>query len=156
VNRDDAADMDSAHASLFHGRDPGPGASPWPDAVPYVNVWCPHRKARCRIGSVYLTHWGYFWLHLSRKETVEHVGPRFIAKPGRWSAGYTLLTFPDGSPRSFGHTRSSMWGNRSGCRHWKPTEARVPFDADEMFALLADVRSGRVKRPANYVAPWNR
>jgi hypothetical protein len=166
VSRDEAAEMRAAYESLFNGKPPavdgsdGSGGSPWPDARPYVIVWCPHRTRRCRVGAVYATGWGYLWLHVSRSERVLFIGERFSVTPGRQSIGYTLLTYPDGTRRSFAHSSSSI-GNgvrqsRSGCRHWKPATKGIPFVADEMFALLDDVYAGRTQRPADYVAPWHR
>jgi hypothetical protein len=139
----EAADMQAAYRLLFN-REPSPGGSPWPKAEPYVSVWCPHPKKGCRIGGVYLTEWGFFWLRVSRN--------RDPATHGRVGVGYTLLTFPDGSRRSFGHLSSAV----AGCRDWKPANQRPAFNADEMFALLDDVQAGRIRRPANYVAPWKR
>jgi hypothetical protein len=149
VSRDDfAADLSAAYESLFH-KDPLALArtqgSPWPDAEPYVKVWCPSPKKGCLIGAVYLTEWGFFWVHVSwHRDTATH---------GQLSRGYNLLTFPDGSRRSFGHISP---GTPAGCYHWKPKHQRPAFNADEMFALLDDVQGGRIRRPANYVAPWRR
>ena len=144
MSRDDEPHL--AYESLFHT---GPATrtqgSPWPEAMPYVKVWCPSPKKGCLIGAVYLTEWGFFWLRVSRhRDTPTH---------GRLSVGGALLTFPDGARRSFGHMSP---GTPAGCRHWKPTRQQVPFIADEMFALLDDLQAGRTRRPANYVAPWNR
>jgi len=154
--RDDAADMQSAYNSLFNGKPPTlTEGTPWPQAEPYAIIWCPHRK-RCRLGAVYATRWGYLWLHVERNKLVDEAGN---VTPGRLSNGYTLLTFPDGTRREFGHSRPGVTqsgvGYRPGCRHWAPTKNwGTPFNADEMFALLDDVQAGRIRRPADYVAPW--
>jgi hypothetical protein len=158
VSGDEAAEMRAAYESLFNG-EPSIDGSPWPEAAPYIIVWCPHQK-RCRVGAVYATRWGYLWLHLVRTEAIEFVGDQYILIPGRLSVGYTLLTFPNGTRRSFGHSSSSVGNSvrqtRSGCRHWKPATKGIPFVADEMFERLADVRAERTRRPADYVAPWSR
>lgn len=152
--RDDRADMEAAYESLFNGRPIAQTErSPWPAARPYVIVWCPHRK-RCRIGAVYASRWGYLWLHVERNKVVDKAAN---VTPGKLTDGYTLLTYPNGTRRDFGHSGASLTqsGYRAGCRHWAPTkEHRVPFIADEMFGLLDDVQSGKIPRPAHYVAPW--
>jgi hypothetical protein len=141
--RDDAADVQLAYSSLFNGRPPRPwGEKPWPKAKPYVNAWCPHPTKRCRIGAVYATRWGYLWLHVSR----------LAIDRGKLTAGYTLLTFPDGTRRDFLHMSSPG----EGCRHAVPHDWKVPFAADELLDLLAAVHAGRTPRPADYVAPWER
>jgi hypothetical protein len=58
------------------------------------------------IGAVYLTEWVFFWSRVSwHSDTARH---------GRLGVGCTLLTFPDGSRRSFGHMSSR---EAAGCRH---------------------------------------
>jgi hypothetical protein len=149
--------MDAAYKSLFNGRPIAQTErSPWPAARPYVIVWCPHRR-RCRLGAVYATRWGYLWLHVMRNKLVD-TSTHFTPRGTKLSGGYTLLTYPDGTRRDFGHLSATFtqWGYRAGCRHWTPTkEHRVPFIADEMFALLDDVQAGRIRRPADYVATWS-
>jgi hypothetical protein len=141
VSGDEGAEMLAAYRSLFDTEPPiGTDGSPWPKARPYVVAWCPHRK-RCRIGAVYATRWGYLWLSVRRRRDPDG---------GRIGAGYTLLTFPDGSRRSFGHVSS----RGAGCRHGVPRNESVPFVAEDLFGLLDAVRSGRTPRPADYVAPW--
>ena len=155
MNGRDAADMQAAYASLFNGK-PRIGGLPWPEAEPYVIVWCPHPKKGCRIGAVYATEWGYFWMHVDRHKAAK----LSTSVTHTLSVGYTLLTYPDGTRRNFEVSPASFTAGsdyRAGCRHWMPTKKRgAPFIADEMFALLDDVRAGRIRRPANYVAPWNR
>jgi hypothetical protein len=142
VSRDEARDMEMAYNSLFNGKPPIVG-NPWPTAKPYLIVWCPHPRKRCRIGAVYATRWGDLWLHVVRGDD-----------PGRAKieAGYTLLTFPDGSRRDFGHLTTPD----RGCRHAVPRDQKVPFAAHELLDLLAAMHAGRMPRPAHYVAPWER
>ncbi len=132
------------------------GGSPWPDAKPHVIAWCPH-KNRCRIGAVYATRWGYLWLNVERNET-----GRRERRGHSWEALGRLHTAHLSRrdvARNFGHMSGAYLtaeGYRPGCRHWTLTKKRgVPFIANEMLALLDDVKAGRIARPASYVAQWD-
>jgi hypothetical protein len=121
TGRDETLDMQMAYNSLFNGRPRIPTeGTPWPHAKPYIIVWCPHRK-RCRLGAVYATRWGYLWLQVERNRVIEKAANVI---PGKLSEGYTLLTYPDGTRRDFGHSGASLTqsGYRAGCRHWAPTK----------------------------------
>src|SRR5262249_26907433 len=141
---DDGWDAHRAMHSLFHGSPERTGAPLWPAAAPLVIVWCPHPKRRCRMGGVYATAWGDALIRRTYPRTF-----RGTTIPGR------SKVYPNGAVQSRGGVACTILGQPSlatswHCRHGIPEETRLNPVGTELVALVADVRAGRIPRPADY------
>jgi len=131
-------DAVAALRSLFHGDHYGRPGTPWPEATPYVRIWCPHQK-RCRMGGVYETQWGLLLLRRGYRRIFEREDGREFHGGGYGGsiiAAVPALTLVSGD-----------WH----CRHGQPGDGWATFDIVEVAALAEEVHAGRARRPVDYV-----
>jgi hypothetical protein len=130
-------DAQAALRSIFHGDHYGKPDTPWPAAAPYVVIWCPAARRRCRMGGVYATRWGFLLLRRSYRRVRERENG--IEFHGGGFGGSLIPADPTQA------LISGPWH----CRHGQP-EDWWTFDITEVMALVEAVRLGQ-PRPADYV-----